>query len=98
MKADASVQRQVRDEVRAVIEDSKDPAAAKGAAEKEAQRLRKQAVEAIQELEVGLYSSLLAPNLGHVYTGALFSSSFLRLPLPFPVQKHWTLVELERVQ
>ncbi|CAM9214612.1 unnamed protein product, partial [Scytosiphon promiscuus] len=51
LKADASAQREVRDEVRAVIEDNEDPAAAKSATEEEARRIREQAVEAIQELE-----------------------------------------------
>lgn len=53
MKTEASKQREVRHDARAAANDSNDPAAAKRAAEKEAQRIREEAVEAIQALEVG---------------------------------------------
>lgn len=44
----------MRDEARAVVKDNRDPATGQAAAAEEAHRIREQAVEAIQALEVML--------------------------------------------
>lgn len=52
LKTEAVTQREVRDQARAAVKDSKDPARAQRTAENEAKRIREQAEEAIQALEV----------------------------------------------
>ena len=52
LKTEAVTQREVRDQARAAVKDSEDPAKAQRAAENEATRIREHAVEAIQALEV----------------------------------------------
>lgn len=62
LRTEASTQREARDQARAAAKGAKGPAEAQRAAENEVQRIREQAVEAIQALEVERRSVLSPGN------------------------------------